>query len=123
MRPRAVIEVRRDEDSGRDQVQVVSRGSRVRTEELPPGERVVDIPLAPLGVHEVRAWAHQVDAGGKSESLPMTASIRGPDGDVPQDVRDGALVLDIQGDIQGDLQGDGQTLEMRLPRVSAGGRR
>ena len=31
MRPRAVIEVRRDEDSGRDHVQVVSRGSTVRT--------------------------------------------------------------------------------------------
>ena len=47
----------------------------------------------------------------------MTARVRGPDGDVPQEVRDGSVVLDVQG------EGDGQTLEMRLPRVSAGGRR
>jgi hypothetical protein len=115
MRPRAVVEVRRDEDSGRDRVQVVSRGSAVRTDELPPGDRVVDVPLAPLGVREVHAWAHQVDAGGESESLAMTATVRGPDGDAPQDVRNGAVDLDVQG--------DGQALELRLPRVSAARRR
>ena len=71
--------------------------------------------LTPLDVSEVRAWAHEVDAGGESESLPVTARVRGPDGDVPQEVRDGWVVLDVQG--------DGQTLELRLPRVSAGGRR
>ena len=115
MRPRAVVEVRRDEDSGRDRVQVVSRGSAVRTDELPPGDRIVDVPLAPLGVPEVHAWAHQVDAGGESESLAMTATVRGPDGDAPQEVRNGAVDLDVQG--------DGQALELRLPRVSAARRR
>jgi amino acid permease len=115
MRPRAVVEVRRDEDSGRDRVQVVSWGSTVRTDRLPPGDRIVDVPLTPLGVPEVHAWAHQVDAGGESESLAMTATLRGPDGDAPHEVRNGAVDLDVQG--------DGQVLELRLPRVSAPRRR
>jgi amino acid permease len=115
MRPRAVVEVRRDEESGRDHVQVVSRGRALRTEQLPPGDRVVDVPLGPLDVHEVRAWAHQVDAGGESEPLAMTATVRSPDGDTPQDVRHGAVVLKVEG--------NGQALELRLPRVSPGGRR
>ena len=115
MRPRAVIEVRRDEDSGRDHVRVVARGSTVRTEQLPPGDRIVDVPLAPLGVHEVRAWAHQVDAGGESVVLAVTAAVRGPRGDVAQEMSDGAVVLDV-----GDDPG---TLELRLPRVSRDGRR
>jgi hypothetical protein len=115
LRPRAVLEVRRDEDSGRDHLLVVSRGSTVRDESLPPGERVVDVPLVPLGVPEVRAWAHQVDAGGESEALPMTASLRGPGGETPQPMRDGAVVLTV-----GE---DAQTLELRLPPVSSGGRR
>ena len=115
MRPRAVVEVRRDEDSGRDRVQVVSQGSTVRTDVLTPGDRIVDVPLAPLGVPEVHAWAHQVDAGGESESLAMTATVRGPGGDAPQEVRNGAVDLDVQG--------DGQALELRLPRVSGARRR
>ena len=109
-----MIEVRRDEDSGRDLVQVVSRGSSVRTEELPPGDRLVDVPLTPLDVSEVRAWAHEVDAGGSPSRFRDREGSRS-DGDVPQEVRDGSVVLDVQG--------DGQTLELRLPRVSAGGRR
>lgn len=115
MRPRAVVEVRRDEDLGRDHLQVVSRGRTVRQEDLPPGERVVEVPLAPLDVPEVRAWAHRVDAGGESEALALTAALRGPDGEVPQEVRNGAVVLDV-----GDEE---QTLELRLPRVSRGARR
>ena len=66
-------------------------------------------------MREVHAWAHQVDAGGESESLAMTATVRGPDGDAPQEVRNGAVDLDVQG--------DGQALELRLPRVSAARRR
>ena len=73
------------------------------------------MPLAPLGVHEVRAWAHQVDAGGESVVLAVTAAVRGPRGDVAQEMRDGAVVLDV-----GDDPG---TLELRLPRVSRDGRR
>ena len=115
LRPRAVVEVRRDEQSGRDHVHVVARGLTVRTEGLPPGERIVDVALAPLRVPEVRAWAHQVDPGGESEALTMTASLRGPGGDTPQPVVDGGLVVDAV---------DGaDTLELRLPRVSRAGRR
>ena len=115
LRPRAVVEVRRDEESGRDNVNVVARGHTVRAEALPPGERVVDVALAPLRVPEVRAWAHQVDGGGESEALAVTASLRGPGGDTPQPVADGALVLDpVDG---------AETLELRLPRVSRAGRR
>ncbi|HEU5000470.1 MAG TPA: aromatic amino acid transport family protein [Lapillicoccus sp.] len=116
LRPRAVIEVRRDEDSGRDHLHVVSRGRTVRHENLPPGERVVDVPLAPLDVPEVRAWAHQVDAGGESEVLAVTAALRGPDGDVPQEVREGSVVVQLD-------DGVAETLELRLPRVSGGARR
>ena len=115
MRPRAVVEVRRDVDSGRDRLHVVSRGSAVRTDDLPPGDRIVDLPLAPLGVPEVHAWAHQVDGGGESEPLSMTATVRGPGGDTPQEVQNGAVDLDVQG--------GGQALELRLPSVSRGGRR
>jgi hypothetical protein len=45
----------------------------------------------------------------------MTATVRSPDGDTPQDVRHGAVVLEVEG--------NGQALELRLPRVSPGGRR
>jgi hypothetical protein len=115
LRPRAVVEVRREEESGRDHVHVVARGHTVRTEALPPGEQVVDVALAPLRVPEVRAWAHQVDGGGESDALAVTASLRGPGGDTPQPVADGALVLDpVDG---------AETLELRLPRVSRAGRR
>jgi amino acid permease len=115
LRPRAVVEVRRDEQSGRDHVHVVARGLTVRTEGLSPGERIVDVALAPLHVPEVRAWAHQVDPGGESEALTMTASLRGPGGDTPQPVVDGGLVVDA---VNG-----ADTLELRLPRVSPAGRR
>jgi amino acid permease len=115
MRPRAVIEVRRDEESGRDHVQVVSHGSTVRVEELAPGDRGVDVPLGPLDVHEIRAWAHEVDPGGESQALAATAVLRSRDGESPQEMPDGVLVLDA-----GDDPG---TLELRLSRVSPGGRR
>lgn len=118
MRPRAVVEVRRDEESGRDHVQVVSRGRTVRFDELPPGDRTVDVPLGPLDVREIRAWAHQVDPGGESAVLPVTAVLRGPDGDAAQDVSDGALTLGLDG-----VDGDPRTLELRLPPVSRGRRR
>jgi hypothetical protein len=116
LRPRAVVEVRRNEDSGRDHLHVVSRGSTVRHENLPPGERVVDVPLAPLDVPEVRAWAHQVDAGGESEALAVTAALRGPGGHVPQEIRDGSVVVRLD-------EGAAESLELRLPRVSRAGRR
>jgi amino acid permease len=110
LRPRAVVEVRRDEESGHDHLQVVSRGRTVRFEELPPGERVVDVPLGPLDVREIRAWAHQVDPGGESQVLAATAAVRGPTGETPVEMRDGALVIDARD--------DPGTLELRLPRVS-----
>jgi len=116
LRPRAVVEVRRDEDSGRDHLHVVSRGRTVRHENLPPGERLLGVPLAPLDVPEVRAWAHQVDAGGESEVLAVTATLRGPGGDVPQEMREGSVVLRLDDDVA-------ETLELRLPRVSGAARR
>jgi hypothetical protein len=115
LRPRAVVEVRRDEQSGRDHVHVVARGLTVRRRGSSPGERIVDVALAPLHVPEVRAWAHQVDPGGESEALTVTASLRGPGGDTPQPVVDGGLVVDA---VNG-----ADTLELRLPRVSPAGRR
>jgi amino acid permease len=116
MRPRAVVEVRRDQDSGRDRLQVVSRGRTVRSEDLPPREQLVDIPLAPLDVAEVLAWAHQVDPGGESEALPVTAALRGPGGGVPQEVREGSVVVRL-------ADGAAETLELRLPRVRGAARR
>ena len=115
MRPRAVIEVRRDEESGRDPIQVVTRGRTVRAEQLPPGDRIVDVPLAPLDVNEVRAWAHRGRRRRRVRGAGVKAVLRGPGGDVPQEMRDGAVVLEV-----GD---DPETLELRLPKVSPGGRR
>jgi hypothetical protein len=73
------------------------------------------VPLGPLDVREIRAWAHEVDPGGESQVLAATALLRSRDGESPQEMPDGELVLDV-----GDDPG---TLELRLPRVSPGGRR
>ena len=65
---------------------------------------------------EVRAWAHEVDAGGESEVLAVTAALRGPGGDVPQEVREGSVVVRLD-------EGAAESLELRLPRVSGAARR
>lgn len=115
LRPRAVVEVRRDAESGRDHLEVVASGRSVRSEALPFGTRRVEVDLEPLPVHELQAWSHLVDPGGGSEPLAVTASLLGADRPAPPQAQDGAVVFTVDG--------QDKTLELALPPFSLGRRR
>ena len=110
--PMVTVELRRERERGRDVVQVTAAGTVVRSELLPAGTREVSVDLEELGVRALRLRLHQVDPGGESEPLDVSASLREAEQSEPLTPSDDPLPLD----------GGGATLELHLPRISPLGR-
>jgi hypothetical protein len=110
--PMVTVELRRERERGRDVVQVTAAGTVVRSELLPAGTREVSVDLEELGVRALRLRMHQVDPGGESEPLDVSASLREAEQSEPLAPSDDPLPLD----------GGGATLELHLPRISPLGR-
>jgi amino acid permease len=110
--PMVTVELRRERERGRDVVQVTAAGTVVRSELLPAGTRELSVDLDGLGVRALRLRMHQVDPGGESEPLDLSASLREAEHSEPLAPSDDPRPLDS----------GGATLELHLPRISPLGR-